>query len=114
MKKMRKMRLFQKDAYIGIDFLDKKTEIIRLKADQENDDLFTFDIDTPNGARSIAVENPEIIEVSAIKAELTAFRDAILSDTIPVVSELDGYQALDVAHQILSKIGSAVGRDTGS
>ena len=31
MKKMRKMRLFQKDAYIGIDFLDKKTEIIRLK-----------------------------------------------------------------------------------
>ncbi|MGN9422016.1 Gfo/Idh/MocA family protein, partial [Enterococcus faecium] len=25
MKKMRKMRLFQKDAYIGIDFLEKKT-----------------------------------------------------------------------------------------
>lgn len=114
MKKMRKMRLFQKDAYIGIDFLDKKTEIIRLKADQENDDLFTFDIDTPNGVKSIAVENPEIIEISAIKAELTAFRDAILSDTIPVVSEIDGYQALDVAHQILSKIGSAGGRELGS
>src|SRR5499433_3154768 len=29
MKKMRKMRLFQKDAYIGIDFLNKKTEIIK-------------------------------------------------------------------------------------
>ena len=29
MKKMRKMRLFQKDAYIGIDFLEKKTEIIK-------------------------------------------------------------------------------------
>ena len=31
MKRMRKMRLFQKDAYIGIDFLEKKTEIIKLK-----------------------------------------------------------------------------------
>ena len=31
MKKMRKMRFFQKDAYIGIDFLNKKTEIIKLK-----------------------------------------------------------------------------------
>ena len=31
MKKMRKMRIFQKDAYIGIDFLNKKTEIIKLK-----------------------------------------------------------------------------------
>ena len=31
MKKMRKIRLFQKDAYIGIDFLNKKTEIIKLK-----------------------------------------------------------------------------------
>jgi predicted dehydrogenase len=31
MKKMRKMRLFQKDAYIGIDFLNKKSEVIKLK-----------------------------------------------------------------------------------
>ncbi|MEP6685085.1 MAG: Gfo/Idh/MocA family oxidoreductase, partial [Parafilimonas sp.] len=35
MKKMRKMRLFQKDAYIGIDFLEKKTEIIKLKSDED-------------------------------------------------------------------------------
>ena len=31
LKKMRKVRLFQPDAYIGIDFLDKKTEIIKIK-----------------------------------------------------------------------------------
>lgn len=107
MKKMRKMRLFQKDAYIGIDFLDKKTEIIRLKGNQEAEDLFTFDIETPQGARSIAVENPIISEVNAIKAELTAFRDSIKNDSKTVVSEIDGYQALDVAHQILNKIGAA-------
>ncbi len=46
MKKMRKMRLFQKDAYIGIDFLDKKTEIIRLK-EEEDTTSFSFDINTP-------------------------------------------------------------------
>lgn len=108
MKKMRKMRLFQKDAYIGIDFLEKKTEIIRLKSNEDAEELFTFDIETPNGARSIAVENPIVHQVNAIKAELTAFRDSINENSKTVVSELDGYRALDVAHQILNKIGTAV------
>jgi predicted dehydrogenase len=107
MKKMRKMRLFQKDAYIGIDFLDKKTEIIRLKGEHENEDLFSFDIETPNGARTIAVENPEPININAIKAELSAFRDAIVNNTPTIVSEHDGFMALEVAHQILDKIGRA-------
>ena len=92
MKKMRKMRLFQKDSYIGIDFLEKKTEIIKLKS-EEDYDLFSFDIETPNGVRTIAVENPETTNTNAIKLELTAFRDAILLDTATPVSELDGYMA---------------------
>ncbi|NBO48921.1 MAG: gfo/Idh/MocA family oxidoreductase [Chitinophagia bacterium] len=107
MKKMRKMRLFQKDAYIGIDFLEKKSEVIRLKGDEESEELFTFDIETPNGTRSIAVENPVTESTNALKAELTAFRDAVLNDTPTVVSEMDGFHALDIAHQILGKINSA-------
>jgi predicted dehydrogenase len=82
MKKMRKMRLFQKDSYIGIDFLEKKTEIIKLKS-EEDKELFSFDIDTPNGVRTIAVENPEITNTNAIKTELTAFRDSILINEEP-------------------------------
>src|SRR5947208_10997421 len=54
MKKMRKMRLFQKDAYIGVDFLNKKSEIIRLKTPKDIDS-FVFDIDTPKGKRTIAI-----------------------------------------------------------
>lgn len=104
MKKMRKMRLFQKDAYIGIDFLEKKTEIIRMKTAEDHEDIFSFDIDTPQGIRNIAVENPEIVQQNAIKAELTAFRDAIVMDQPTQVSELDGFQAMEVAHQILEKI----------
>jgi predicted dehydrogenase len=110
MKKMRKIRLFQKDAYIGIDFLEKKTEIIKLKT-EEDEELFSFDIETPNGLKTIAVENPEVGEQNAIKAELTAFRDAIINDTPTVVSEHDGFIAMEVAHQILEKIGRQRGQE---
>jgi predicted dehydrogenase len=105
MKKMRKMRLFQKDAYIGIDFLDKKTEVIRMMKEQEEPGAFSFDIETPNGSKTIVVENPEVSVQNAIKAELTAFRDSIVNNTPTLVSEMDGFQAMDVAHQILEKIG---------
>jgi predicted dehydrogenase len=103
MKKMRKMRLFQKDAYIGIDFLNKKTEIIKLKTAQDRD-VFSFDIETPNGKKTIALSNPSIPEVNAIRLELESFCDAILTNTPTRVSEVDGFRAMDIAHQILQKI----------
>jgi hypothetical protein len=103
MKKMRKMRLFQKDAYIGIDFLDKKTEIIKLK--QPNDqNVFAFDIETQNGKRTIAIASPQVPEVNAIKKELEEFVYAIQNNRQPIVNEIDGYRAMEVAHQILEKI----------
>ena len=107
MKKMRKMRIFQKDAYLGIDFLNKKTEIIKLKG-SEDPNVFAFDIETSSGKKTIAVANPAVPEVNAIKRELEEFRDAILNNTRTVVSELDGYLAMDVAHQILGKIGKNI------
>lgn len=105
MKKMRKMRLFQKDAYIGIDFLDKKTEIIKLDNNSSPEsNAFTFDIETPQGNKTIAIQNPVITEQNAIEAELTAFRDAISLNSRPPVNEIDGFMALEVAHEILRKI----------
>lgn len=103
MKKMRKIRLFQRDAYIGIDFLEKKSEIIRMKSDEDKE-AFTFDIDTNKGKKTIAISNPLITEVNAIKMELEQFRDAILYNRPVPVSEVDGLRAMDVAHQILQKI----------
>ena len=107
MKKMRKMRLFQKDAYIGIDFLEKKTEIIRQKqAGDDEQQVFSFDLETPHGTKVIAIANPEIKPVNAIKAELEAFVHSIVHNKPTVVSEIDGYMAMQVAHKILEKINS--------
>ena len=103
MKKMRKMRLFQKDAYIGIDFLEKKTEVIKLNT-PEDKDVFTFDIETNNGKKTIAVANPHVQEVNAIKMELEEFKNAILTNTETAVPVVDGFRAMEVAHQILEKI----------
>jgi len=103
MKKMRKMRLFQKDAYIGIDFLNKKTEIIKLKTQQDLD-VFAFDIETPGGKKTIALSNPAVPEVNAIRMELEKFCESILQNKPTRVSEVDGFRAMDIAHQILRKI----------
>lgn len=103
MKKMRKMRLFQKDAYIGIDFLDKKAEVIKLK-DTEDENAFSFDIETPSGNRTIAIISPEVPEVNAIKKELEEFVFSINNNNRTVVNEIDGLRAMEVAHFILQKM----------
>ena len=103
MKRMRKIRIFQRDAYIGIDFLNKKTEVIRLKTPKDIDS-FVFDIETPKGKKSIAVINPQVPEINAIRKELEEFVRSIKENKPTIVSEVDGYRAMDVAHQVLEKI----------
>ena len=103
MKKMRKLRIFQRDAYIGIDLLEKKSEVIRMN-NQDLNAAFQFDVDTREGKKSIAVIQPDVQETNAIRLELEQFRDAILKNTNVPVTDLDGFRAMDVAHQILKLI----------
>lgn len=103
MKKMRKLRMFQKDSYIGIDFLEKRTEVIKLRQPGDTN-VFAFDIETPNGKKTIAVANPPVKDANAIKLELEAFADSIVHDKPTIVNEIDGFLAMEVAHQILDKI----------
>ncbi|MBA4138984.1 MAG: Gfo/Idh/MocA family oxidoreductase [Segetibacter sp.] len=105
MKKMRKIRMFQKDSYIGIDFLEKKTEIIKIKQPDDTN-VFAFDIETPNGKKTLAIANPQISPANAIKLELEAFVNSIEENKPTVVSEIDGFLAMEVAHQILEKISN--------
>jgi len=105
MKKMRKMRLFQKDAYIGVDFLEKKTEIIKLKQ-PDDQHVFSFDIETQQGKKTIAIATPSIEATNAMKTELEAFVYAIHHQQPTIVSEIDGFLAMEVGHRILDKINN--------
>lgn len=106
LKMMRKTRFFQRDAYISVDFLEKKTEVIRLKDVPGNPDPFAIIINPGEGKqpKQIYFEAPEVKETNAIKAELESFADAIVKNESPPVSIIDGYNALDVAYKILEKV----------
>ncbi len=107
LKNMRKMRLFQKDAYISIDFLNKKNEIVRLKGENEMAGLMDFPIELPNGNKKIiTVESPEIYNSNAILEELKNFIISIEQDTPTVVNINEGYQAVKIAEEILRKINT--------
>jgi predicted dehydrogenase len=110
MKNMRKTRFFQKDAYISVDFLEKKSEIVRMSDVNQftMDDPFAMIIDLGQGKQKhIQIEKPEIEPINAIQTELSSFHDAIVNDVTPAVPFIDGYNALEVAYQIMNEIQSA-------
>jgi len=102
LKNMRKSRFFQKDAYISVDFLEKKVEVVKMKDAPEKPGDFDMILQNAEGMRKqIYFENPDIATNNAIAEELETFADAIVNDTIPVVSLKQGTQALEVALQII-------------
>ena len=107
LKQMRKLRLFQPDAYISIDFLEKKSEIVRIKdVDGNSEDPFAMIMDLEDGKskKQILFEKPEIPETNAMVDELNSFYDSIVGDKTPVVSIDDGYRALELALEIISRM----------
>ncbi|OIQ36973.1 MAG: oxidoreductase [Bacteroidetes bacterium MedPE-SWsnd-G1] len=103
LKNMRKTRFFQKDAYISVDFLEKKSEVVRMKDVPENPDEFAMILQNAEGVKKqIYFENPSIENNNAILGELETFADAIVNETRPIVTLNDGTKALKVAHQIIS------------
>ncbi len=108
LKNMRKMRVFQNDAYISIDFLEKSTEIIKIKDLQEGEEENPFGLylENPdlNLKREIQSYTLKCEETNAIKDELKSFYTAIINDKTPIVSLTDGMKALALAKQISEKI----------
>ena len=106
LKNMRKIRVFQKDAYISIDFLEKESDIIKIKNATNDDtkDPFAIIIDTGKEKKKIYFENPNVTPNNAIKDELISFSEAINSDTNTKVDIYDGYNALKVAYLIIDEL----------
>lgn len=110
LKNMRKTRIFQKDAYISIDMLDKKTEIVRMEDIHGTPDPNDMFIDLGNGEkRKILFEIPQSEKTNAIEEELKAFSESIRNRTRPAVTIEDGYNALKVAHLIVEKMHLGAG-----
>ena len=102
MKNMRKSRFFQKDAYISVDFLEKKSEVVKMKDVPENPDEFAMILQNAEGVKKqIYFENPNVNTNNAILDELEAFADSINNNTTPTVTLSQGTEALRVAMQII-------------
>ncbi|MTB52437.1 Gfo/Idh/MocA family protein [Lewinella sp. W8] len=113
LKNMRKVRLFQPDAYISLDLLEKESQVIRLfDAGAANipDEGQQFPLETPKGPRIIHVDQPDSGPINAIQMELESLADSINHNKPAAVSIEDGYRALELAHRI-SKAVAANQRD---
>ena len=105
MKKMRKTRFFQKEAYIAVDYLSKKVEIVKIKnASKLTDDLSILLVNAEGDKKQIYFEIPKIDEVNSIQEELEDFAKSINKNKKPTISLKDGAYALKVAHQIIACI----------
>jgi predicted dehydrogenase len=103
---MRKTRIFQKNAYITIDFSNKSSQILQLSEVTEKTDEFSIllDLGKDKKKKEINFVKPEIKENNAIKDELTSFAKSILNNHQPLVTVEDGYNALRIASIIHGKM----------
>ncbi len=103
LKNMRKSRFFQRDAYISVDFLEKKVEVVKMKDASDQPGEFDMVLQNAEGERKqIYFENPEIRANNAILDELETFAEAITQDIEPIVTLAQGTKALKVALQIIA------------
>ncbi len=103
LKKMRKARFFQKDAYISVDFLDKKCEVVKMKDAPEMPGDFDMVLQNAEGIKKqIYFDNPHVANNNSILDELESFANAINTNSSPEVTLHDGTEALRVATQIIN------------
>ncbi|WP_323787801.1 Gfo/Idh/MocA family oxidoreductase [Psychroserpens sp.] len=104
LKNMRKTRFFQKDAYISVDFLEKKCEVVKMKDAPEQPGDFDMILQNAEGIKKqIYFDNPDVANNNAILDELETFADAINNNTTPIVTLHDGTEALRVATMIIDQ-----------
>ncbi|MDP2960248.1 MAG: Gfo/Idh/MocA family oxidoreductase [candidate division Zixibacteria bacterium] len=104
---MRKLRIFQKNAYISLDFLEKKAEVYRLvKAENKESPLgktVVGQIPIEKTGKTIIYEKPEIKSEDMLTSELSSFLHAVATRTTPQVTGEQAKQALELALEIKKK-----------
>jgi predicted dehydrogenase len=106
---MRKVRLFQPNAYLSVDLLNRKAQVVRLEdvPPGEERDPYGLYMDVPGkSARRLHIERPDISEANAIADELADFHAACIGTRPCQVPLEDGLAALRVAQDIMDRIQS--------
>lgn len=106
LKNMRKLRIFQDDAYLSLDFLSKESQMVKIEDVTDGDENVGMTLSTNTGLKRIIIEQMPIEQINAIQAELSDFYDSIVRSLPPRVSIEDGYKALHLAYWIHQKIES--------
>lgn len=91
---MRKMRIFQQDAYISIDFQSRKIAIYRKKTG----------LNLIPGLPGVTIEERTFDQGDSLQDEINTFVASVRDGSPPVVSGADGKRALEVAMQITGKL----------
>ena len=105
LKKMRKTRIFQEDAYISINFLEKDFQVVKIRGKEPNDSDSSIIIKNNIGEEKVIFfEKPEIVEINSIESELNDFFGSIDSNSESEVPLRDGLLALEVAEEIMRQI----------
>jgi len=93
LKSERKMRIFQSDSYISVDFQNKTLAVFR----KGSGEMFP-------GVPNVSMEEKSFEQGDALKAEIASFLECIRTGRPPVVSGSDGKRALETALKISSTL----------
>ncbi len=105
---VRKTTFFQQNGYVLVDFLDKELDVVRIQdIDPSRADGMVVHAGHDQPGKQVFHEKPLIRPVNAIESELRSFYHAVTNNTEPQVTLNDGHSALEVAYQILEKIGKS-------
>lgn len=112
LKLLRKMRLFQPDAYLSLDFLEKSTQVVRLYDSPASvpEGVNVMELDTGTSIKYLHPYQAETPPINAIVAELQAFSDSIKKGTTPAASFYDGLRALELAERVEEEIEERIGK----
>lgn len=109
-KRMRKMRIFQKDSYLSLDFNTGASEIynlIPLNSETPENAMVIGEIGIGDKKKRLIFEQPDKVDVNALQYELQLFVNSIIENKKPVVSGYDGLRALRIADLIIQKINQS-------
>ena len=105
LKKMRKTRIFQEDAYISINFLEKEFQVVKIRDKHKGEAENSLIVKNNLGEEKVIFfENPEVQSINSIEAELNDFYGSIKYKNDSKVSLNDGIKALEVAEEIMRQL----------